>query len=63
MSLLFEAFDRAEKIDRDGVQAALRQIDFNGLGAHYAFDQQGNLLDPQTYVFEYDKDRQPRLIP
>ena len=63
MSLLFEAFDRAEKIDRDGVQAALRSIDFSGLGAHYAFDQQGNLIDPQTYVFEYDRDRQPRLIP
>ena len=63
MSLLFEAFDRAETIDRDGVQAALRSIDFNGLGAHYAFDQQGNLIEPQTVVFEYDQDRQPRLIP
>ena len=55
LNLLFEAFARAEKIDRDGVQAALRQIDFNGLGARYAFDQQGNLIDPQTYVFEYDQ--------
>jgi ABC-type branched-subunit amino acid transport system substrate-binding protein len=63
MSLLFEAIDRAERIDRDGVQAGLRQIDFNGLGARYAFDQQGNLIDPQTYVFEYDQDRQPQSIP
>jgi ABC-type branched-subunit amino acid transport system substrate-binding protein len=62
MNLLFEAIDRAGKIDRGGVQAVLRQIDFTGLGAKYAFDQQGNLFDPQTYVFEYDKDRQPRLI-
>jgi ABC-type branched-subunit amino acid transport system substrate-binding protein len=63
MSLLFEAINRAEKIDRDGVQAALRQIDFNGLGAHYAFDQQGKLIDPQTVVFEYDQAGQPKLIP
>jgi ABC-type branched-subunit amino acid transport system substrate-binding protein len=63
LNLLFEAIARAEKIDRDGVQAALRQIDFSGLGAHYAFDQQGKLIDPQTYVFEYDQDRQPQLIP
>lgn len=63
MNLLFEAIARAEKIDRAGVQAALRQIDFTGLGAKYAFDQQGRLIDPQTYVFEYDRDRQPQLIP
>ncbi len=63
LNLLFEAIARAEKIDRGGVQAALRQIDFTGLGARYAFDQQGNLIDPQTYVFEYDQDRQPQLIP
>jgi ABC-type branched-subunit amino acid transport system substrate-binding protein len=63
MSLLFEAIDRAERIDRDGVQAALRQIDFSGLGAKYAFDQQGMLINPQTYVFEYDQARQPQLIP
>jgi ABC-type branched-subunit amino acid transport system substrate-binding protein len=63
MSLLFEAIDRAEKIDRDGVQAGLRSIDFNGLGARYTFDQQGKLIDPQTYGFEYDQNRQPQLIP
>jgi ABC-type branched-subunit amino acid transport system substrate-binding protein len=63
MSLLFEAIDRAERIDRDGMQAALRSIDFSGLGAKYAFDQQGELIDPQTYVFEYDQNQQPRLIP
>jgi ABC-type branched-subunit amino acid transport system substrate-binding protein len=63
LNLLFEAIARAERIDRGGVQAALRQIDFTGLGAKYAFDQRGNLIAPQTYVFEYDKDRQPQLIP
>ena len=63
LSLLFEAIDRAAKIDRAGVQAALRQINFKGLGATYAFDQQGKLIEPQTTVFEYDKDRQPQLIP
>ena len=59
----FEAFARTQKIDRGGVQAALRQIDFTGLGAKYAFDPAGKLLDPQTYVFEYDKNRQPQLMP
>jgi ABC-type branched-subunit amino acid transport system substrate-binding protein len=63
LNLLFKAFAGAGTIDRGGVQAALRQIDFSGLGAGYAFDQQGNLIGPQTYVFEYDKDRQPHLIP
>jgi ABC-type branched-subunit amino acid transport system substrate-binding protein len=62
MNLLFEAFDRAEQIDRDGLQAALRAIDFSGLGAKYAFDQQGTVIDPQIYVFEYDQSRQPQLI-
>ncbi len=62
MNLLFAAFARAEKIDRGGMQAALRQIDFSGLGAQYAFDQQGKLIDSRIYVFEYDKDRQPHLI-
>ncbi len=63
LSLLFEAIAQAAPIDRAGLQAALHQIDFLGLGASYAFDQQGKLIDPQTYVFEYDKDRQPHLIP
>ena len=63
LNLVFAALARAERIDRGGVQAALRQIDFSGLGARYAFDQQGNLIDPQTHVFEYDKDRKPQLIP
>ncbi len=63
LSLLFAAIDRAAPIDRAGVQAALRQIDFKGLGASYQFDQQGQLIKPQTYVFEYDKDHQPQLLP
>jgi len=61
--LVVEAIAQAQTIDRAGVQAALRQIDFTGLGAQYAFDQQGDLINRQTYVFEYDKDRQPQLIP
>lgn len=63
MNLLFEAIARAERVDRDGVQSALRSIDFSGLGAKYAFDRQGNLIDPQSYFFAYDNDRQPQLLP
>jgi ABC-type branched-subunit amino acid transport system substrate-binding protein len=63
MSLLFEAFDRAPQIDRGGVKAVLTQRQFSGLGETYAFDQQGQLIEPKTYVFEYDKARQPHLIP
>jgi ABC-type branched-subunit amino acid transport system substrate-binding protein len=63
LSLLFVVFDRAEQIDRSGVQAALRSSDFSGLGRKYAFDQQGKLIDPQTYVFAYDQNQHPRLIP
>jgi len=63
MSLLFQAFSRVQKIDRVGVKAALSQINFKGLGATYAFDQQGKLIEPQTTVFEYDKERQLHLIP
>jgi ABC-type branched-subunit amino acid transport system substrate-binding protein len=63
MSLVFETIARVERIDRGEVQAALREIDFTGLGAKYAFEQQGELIDPQTYVFEYDRDRQPHAIP
>jgi ABC-type branched-subunit amino acid transport system substrate-binding protein len=63
LSLLFEAFDRAPQIDRAGVRAALSRINFKGLGATYAFDQQGKLIEPLTTVFEYDKDRQPQVVP
>jgi ABC-type branched-subunit amino acid transport system substrate-binding protein len=63
MSLLFEALDRAERIDRAGVRAALRTITFKGLGATYAFDQQGKLIEPQTTVFEYDQERRPHVLP
>ncbi len=63
LTMLFEAFARAEKIDRSRVETAVRQSDFTGLGAKYAFDSQGKLINPQTQVFEYDKDRQPHLIP
>jgi ABC-type branched-subunit amino acid transport system substrate-binding protein len=63
LSLLFEAFGRVQQIDRVGVKAALSQINFKGLGATYAFDQQGKLIEPHTAVFEYDKDRQPHVMP
>jgi ABC-type branched-subunit amino acid transport system substrate-binding protein len=63
MNLLFEAIARAEKIDRMVTKAVLAHSSFTGLGAQYAFDQRGNLIDPQTYVFEYDRDRQPQLLP
>lgn len=63
MAMLFDAIRRAQKIDRAGVKAALTDSRFNGLGANYAFDQQGRLIEPQTYVFEYDPDRQPHLMP
>jgi ABC-type branched-subunit amino acid transport system substrate-binding protein len=63
ISLLFEAFLRAQGIDRAEVKAALSRINFKGLGATYAFDQQGKLIEPQTTVFEYDKDRQPQVVP
>jgi ABC-type branched-subunit amino acid transport system substrate-binding protein len=62
LHLLFATLARAEQINRGGVQGSLRQIDFTGLGTKYAFDQQGRLIEPQTYVFEYDKDRQPHLM-
>jgi ABC-type branched-subunit amino acid transport system substrate-binding protein len=63
LSLLFEAFARAPQIDRAGVRAALSHINFKGQGATYAFDQQGRLIEPQTTVFEYDKERQPQVVP
>ncbi len=63
MSLIFEALRRARSINRAEVKAALATERFSGLGASYAFDQQGNLIEPKTYVFGYGQDRQPRLLP
>jgi len=63
MALLFEAFREAQMIDRVGVKTALSHMNFKGLGTTYAFDSQGKLIEPQTTVFEYDKDRQPHLMP
>ena len=63
MYLLFDVFRRAALTDRGGVKAALAASHFNGLGASYAFDPQGNLIDPQVAVFEYDLNHQPHLIP
>jgi ABC-type branched-subunit amino acid transport system substrate-binding protein len=62
MGLVFDAIRRAEKIDRGSISAALSRSNFSGLGAHYAFDPQGNLIDAQVYVFEYGTDGPPRLI-
>ncbi len=63
LSLIFEALRRAPSADRAGVKAALAGSRFSGLGANYAFDQQGKLIEPKTYVFDYGQDRQPRLLP
>jgi ABC-type branched-subunit amino acid transport system substrate-binding protein len=63
MELLFDVFRRAALTDRGGVRAALATGHFNGLGASYAFDPQGRLIDPQVAVFEYDLNHQPHLIP
>jgi ABC-type branched-subunit amino acid transport system substrate-binding protein len=63
MYLVFDAIRRAERIDRGGVTNALSRSDFNGAGAHYAFDLQGNLIDAKVYVFEYGNAGQPKLIP
>lgn len=63
ISLIFEALHRAPNADRVGVKTALAHNQFSGLGADYAFDSQGNLIEPHTYVFDYGQDRQPRLLP
>ncbi|HZY41047.1 MAG TPA: ABC transporter substrate-binding protein [Anaerolineae bacterium] len=62
MSLVFDAFERAEKIDRSGVAAVLARSQFAGLGNKYAFDQAGDLIEGITYVYEYDVRGQPRLL-
>ncbi len=63
MRLLFDAIRRAQTINRTGVKAALADSHFDGLGAIYAFDPHGNLIDPKTYMFEYDQNHQPHLMP
>ena len=60
--LLFDAIGRAKKIDRAGVAEAIANGHFSGLGGHYAFDSNGNLIDAKTMVFEYDPTGQPRWI-
>ena len=62
MNLIFEALQRAEKINRGGVAAALAASQFTGLGNKYAFDQAGNLIEGRTYVYEYDAAGQPQLM-
>jgi ABC-type branched-subunit amino acid transport system substrate-binding protein len=72
MYLLFDAFERAEKIDphcatqwgkcRRGVAAALARSQFVGLGNKYTFDQAGDLIESATYVYEYGTNGPPRLI-
>jgi ABC-type branched-subunit amino acid transport system substrate-binding protein len=62
MYLIFDAFARAEKINRDGVAAALATSQFTGLGNKYAFDQAGNLIEGRTLVYEYDADGRPQLM-
>jgi ABC-type branched-subunit amino acid transport system substrate-binding protein len=62
MSLIFNAFARAEQIDRAGVAAALAQSKFAGLGNKYAFDRAGNLIEGRTYAYEYDASGRPQLM-
>lgn len=62
MYLIFDAFARAEKINRDGVAAALAASQFTGLGNKYAFDQAGSLIEGRTLVYEYDADGRPQLM-
>lgn len=72
MRLIFEALQRAEKINphcaaqwgkcRGGMADALAASQFTGLGNKYAFDQAGNLIEGRTYVFEYDAAGQPQLM-
>jgi ABC-type branched-subunit amino acid transport system substrate-binding protein len=62
MYLLFDAFERAEKIDRGGVAAAVARSRFAGLGNKYAFDQAGDLIEGPPYVYEYNPNGPPQLI-
>ena len=75
MYLIFDAFQRVEKIDphctpragqwgkcRGGVAAALTASQFTGFGNKYAFDQAGNLIEGRTYVYEYNADGRPQLM-
>lgn len=62
LNLIFEAFQRAEKIERGGVADALAHGQFTGLGNKYAFDQAGNLIEGRTLIYEYDADGRPQLM-
>lgn len=62
MYLVFDAIQRAAKIDPDSVRAELPRP-HAGLGGHYTFDPQGNLIDAKVYTFEYDNAGKPKLIP
>ncbi|MBI5563352.1 MAG: amino acid ABC transporter substrate-binding protein [Chloroflexi bacterium] len=62
MFLVFDAVQRAEKIERGGVALALANSQFTGSGSKYAFDQAGNLIEGRTYVYEYDSAGRPQLI-
>ncbi len=62
MYLIFDAFQRVEKIDRVSITVALANSQFAGSGNKYAFDQSGNLIEGRTYVYEYNADGRPQLI-
>jgi ABC-type branched-subunit amino acid transport system substrate-binding protein len=62
MYLIFDAFERADTIERASMAAVLARSQFVGLGNKYAFDQAGNLIEGSTYVYEYDASGQPQLM-
>jgi len=62
LNLLFEAIAQARGSIGRGADR-LTPDRLHGSGAKYAFDQRGRLIEPRTYVLEYDKDRQPHFDP
>lgn len=62
MYLIFDAFQRVEKIDRGELAIALATSQFTGPGNKYAFDEAGNLIEGRTFVYEYGADGRPQLM-
>ena len=63
MYMLFDALNKAGQFKRSQMAAALAHSDFSGLGAHFAFDQRGQLIDARPHVYRFDPERTPRWIP
>ncbi|MFN8595427.1 MAG: ABC transporter substrate-binding protein [Anaerolineae bacterium] len=62
MYLIFKALERVHSVDRAGLAEALWGTAYVGLGNKYAFDQTGNLIEGQTYVYSYNSNGQAFLI-